>query len=89
MTTDEYFDLWLKEQEGKIKARTLNRYAELIATHIKPSFEGVPIKKVTKDMIERYVAEYLQAQAGLAQVKEGLPQAQAGLTQVQQALEQV
>ena len=66
MTTDEYFDLWLKEQEGKIKARTLNRYAELIATHIKPSFEGIPIKKVTKDMIERYVAEYLQAQAGLA-----------------------
>ncbi|MDE6550127.1 MAG: site-specific integrase [Clostridia bacterium] len=66
MTTDEYFNQWLKEQEGKIKTRTHNRYDELIATHIKPSFDGVPIRKVTKEMVERYISEYLQCQAGLA-----------------------
>jgi len=53
ITTGEWFDLWLKEYNGSVKAATLAQYEYQIRKNIKPVLGNTLLQKLTAPMIQR------------------------------------
>ena len=61
VTVKEYTDHWKKLIGKTVKARTLDRYAEILTLHILPSFGQMPVQKLDRGRIKLLLAGKLNA----------------------------
>lgn len=49
-------DSWLLEKELTLKKSTLLKYTNIINAHLKPQLSDVPVKSITCDMLNDFLA---------------------------------
>ena len=57
LTVGDLLDLWLQERTLRVKASSLARYTALAERHIRPVLGQVPVKELTSDRMEAFIAD--------------------------------